>query len=189
MTLSYHRDRMSDIHDYTGHWLQSVYWLEASTYTLHHTSESVVFFCTRILRHDKPSYNRNDSRHCKCTRESASPVLYSRECHNLSGPPRTFLTPRPFTSKTPVSRPCSLCIVARPCLSSHSFHCKILSQRIEKKKKNHYSSSMNSTMTVPFFSPASAMGTSSISMRFLPMLMSSKLVFSLPSKGAALSHS
>lgn len=31
MTFSYHRDRMSDIHDYTGHWLKSVYWLEALT--------------------------------------------------------------------------------------------------------------------------------------------------------------
>lgn len=53
----------------------------------------------------------------------------------------------------------------------------------------HSSSSMNSTMTVPFLRPASAIGTSSISMRFLPMLMSSKFLSSLPSKGAALSHS
>ena len=79
----------------------------------------------------------------------------------------------------------------RPILFLFIMHSDFLTQRSQREVhfQMRYSSSMNSTMTVPFFSPASAMGTSSISMRFLPMLMSSKFVFSLPSKGAALSHS
>jgi hypothetical protein len=89
--------------------------------------------------------------------------------------------PRLFTSKRPRLAHVSLCIVSFPFGSHFSSAANI--------REIHHSSSMNSTITVPFFNPASAMGTSSISRRFLPMLMSSKDLPSLPSKGDAFSHS
>jgi hypothetical protein len=46
-----------------------------------------------------------------------------------------------------------------------------------------------STMTVPFLRPASPMGVSSSSMRFLPMEINSKFSGEMPSGGEALSHS
>lgn len=48
---------------------------------------------------------------------------------------------------------------------------------------------VNSTMTVPFLKPASAIVTSNFSIRLVPIQISSKSFASWPSKGEALSHS
>jgi hypothetical protein len=52
-----------------------------------------------------------------------------------------------------------------------------------------HSFSINSTITVPFFSPASAIDDSSTSIKFLPILISSKSWPACSSNGEALSHS
>ncbi len=53
--------------------------------------------------------------------------------------------------------------------------------------KHHYST--NSTITVPFFSPAASIDSCRESMRFLPMDTNSKSIPSLPSKGSAFRNS
>ena len=82
-----------------------LYYLEASMHRSQYTSKSGYFLLNpdnnvagavhkKTTRHTFVKHSYFTSRITAHVR-SASPILYSRECHNLYGPPRAFLTPKP----------------------------------------------------------------------------------------------